>query len=501
MSTRLQRMQARLQKLLADQDVILNKSIDDAGAPVELSDEDTATLEQLNKDVAHAGDIVRKELEDATRRKELAELIVSAPKPKAKVKAAPTADDDDDDEAPARPAIIRGVDDIPEARRWAAANGRDVAGIIKALGNSAASTSLMARSGDKPDCAIIMAVTACGLARAKALGGSVYDQMDALGFGTIAGQMYDAKIKALNTGTLGSGAEVMPETFSNDFIAFLRPASAILKAGPTRIDLSSGNLRISGGNAGAAASYRAEGSDVAYTEPTFREVTLTARNLAAITAVNNELLQRSPLAVAEILRTEMVAAFAQAMDYAGLRGDGTANAPMGIKSLVDPANVFVAPVPGVGVTIAQVDALAVTMIQRQRAANIPVLRPTWLMSSRTQLALARMRNSDGTKAFPSMDSENPRFWGYPVVVSNLIPDNLGVGTDESELYLQDMGHFWMGETEGMQVQLSEEASYVQSGTLISAFSRNQSVIRVVGAHDFQLRYNKTGVVATGLEWA
>jgi len=53
----------------------------------------------------------------------------------------------------------------------------------------------------------------------------------------------------------------------------------------------------------------------------------------------------------------------------------------------------------------------------------------------------------------------------------------------------------------MSVDFSKEATYKDSsGNLISAFARNQSVIRVVAGHDFGFRHNEGLVLGTGVTW-
>ncbi|SWF67861.1 putative major capsid protein [Klebsiella pneumoniae] len=51
----------------------------------------------------------------------------------------------------------------------------------------------------------------------------------------------------------------------------------------------------------------------------------------------------------------------------------------------------------------------------------------------------------------------------------------------------------------MKVDFSKEASYIDAdGTLVSAFSRNQSLIRVVTEHDIGFRHPEGLVLGTGV---
>jgi len=59
----------------------------------------------------------------------------------------------------------------------------------------------------------------------------------------------------------------------------------------------------------------------------------------------------------------------------------------------------------------------------------------------------------------------------------------------------------IGEQENMKVDFSREATYKDAGgNLVSAFSRNQSVVRVVAEHDIGFRHLEGLVLGTGVTW-
>ena len=274
----------------------------------------------------------------------------------------------------------------------------------------------------------------------------------------------------------------------------IRPA-----AGPTIIPLSNGNLTFSGGDVGATASYRAEGADAAYTEATTKEKTLSAKNLSAVTSATKELLRRSPLAVASIVQNDLAAAFVQAMDLAALRGDGSSNTPVGLKNMMASGNKIAA-AAGKTPTFTVIDMYASQMIESIEGQNVPVINPCWIMATRVANYLRTLRGVNGEKIYPLMDGSSPVFWGYPVFLSNQVPRNLGGGTNESEIYLTDMAHFWMGDAGNMEMSISDEAAFVQGGNLVSAWSRNLVAIKINGSHDFKLRYDNSAAMLTGVQW-
>lgn len=305
--------------------------------------------------------------------------------------------------------------------------------------------------------------------------------------------------KTLSTLSSAAGGYAIPTVLSSDFIDWLYPQSIFLAGNPMRVDLSAGNLNITGGNASATASYRAENANIAYSDATFRQVALAAKNLAAITAMTNELIRRSPMAIDTFVQGDLRRAFINTMDLALQRGDGSSNTPTGIRNATT-GTYRPAAVNDIAPDAESIDSELKRMLILLYNSNMPQERPTWQMAPRTHLYFESLRNTDGSKAFPEMSLQNPRLKGLPVLVSTQIPINLGTGTDESEISLTNFGHVLFGDTQEMTLDVSREATYDVSGTLNSAFSKNQTVVRLVGSHDVDLRYDPACITLTGVRW-
>ena len=82
-----------------------------------------------------------------------------------------------------------------------------------------------------------------------------------------------------------------------------------------------------------------------------------------------------------------------------------------------------------------------------------------------------------------------------------IPVNLGAGTNQTEIYFADWNDVVIGEQDNMTIDFSREATYVDAaGELVSAFARNQSLIRLVGNHDVGFRHPEGLVLGTAVTW-
>ncbi|SVM38763.1 putative major capsid protein [Klebsiella pneumoniae] len=89
--------------------------------------------------------------------------------------------------------------------------------------------------------------------------------------------------------------------------------------------------------------------------------------------------------------------------------------------------------------------------------------------------------------------------GYPIQHTSAIPVNLGESGKESEIYFADFNDVVIGEDGAMKVDFSKEATYLDAeGNTVSAFARNQSLIRVVLEHDIGFRHPEGLVLGTGV---
>ncbi len=131
-------------------------------------------------------------------------------------------------------------------------------------------------------------------------------------------------------------------------------------------------------------------------------------------------------------------------------------------------------------------------------ANIPMTECGYIMSPRTMLYLENLRDGNGNKAFPEV--AEGKLGIYPIGFTTSVPDNLGGGTNESEVYFGDFAQFQIGDTEQIAIAASDVAAYDDGGTIQAAFSNDETVVRLIAEHDTQVRYDTAFAVLTGVRW-
>jgi len=166
-----------------------------------------------------------------------------------------------------------------------------------------------------------------------------------------------------------------------------------------------------------------------------------------------------------------------------------------MRYLAAAANIFGA---NGTVNLANVTTDLGLMILKLENANIPFIKPGWIFAPRTRQYLMTVRDGNGNFAF-RQEMLGGTLWGFPFASTVQVPTTLS--TNQSEIYLADFNDVLIGETSEMSIDTSQEAAYLdENGTLVSAFANDQTVLRVIGRHDFALRRDESVTILTAVTW-
>ncbi|VWD22958.1 phage major capsid protein [Burkholderia contaminans] len=301
---------------------------------------------------------------------------------------------------------------------------------------------------------------------------------------------------ALNTGTQSAGGFIVPPGYVPELIELLRPASVVRALGTRTMPMPAGTLTIPKLASGSTASYVSEGTDIPTSEPTFGDLNLSKKKLVAMVPISNDLIRFSSPSANEIVRDDIIQGIGTREDRAFLRDNGSDNTPKGLRYLAIAPNVIPAN-PTISVQNVKNDAgrLELALLGK----NVKMLKPGWIFSPRTMVFLQNLVDGNGNHVFPEIAAGQWR--GKPFKVTTSVPDNLGADGDESEIYLTDFNDAIIGEATGLIIDISGEASYVEGDKLVSAFSRDQTLVRAITEHDFGLRHDPSVAVLTAVKWA
>lgn len=337
------------------------------------------------------------------------------------------------------------------------------------------------------------------LAKGESFGRFVRCLAAGKGIGQFAAQIADehyhdpVMAKALAAGSAGDGGFLVPGQYSTDLIELLRPASVVRALGARVLPMPNGTLQIPRITGGSSAAYIGENNNIAATQPQFGQIQLTARKLAALCPISNDLIRYSSPQADIVVRDDLIAALAQAEDAAFIRDAGTGNAPKGLR-------YWAANTPTMTATpdIAKITADLAKLETFLLSANIRMTAPGWALSPRVMNYLSALRDST-TSAYAFPEMANGLLRGKPFRTTTAVPVNLGGGT-ESEIYLADFAEVIIGDSMRVMVDVSSTAAYHNGSAVVSSFSLDQTVIRVILANDLAVRHPEAVAVLIGCTW-
>jgi len=303
---------------------------------------------------------------------------------------------------------------------------------------------------------------------------------------------------ALSTVTPGAGGVLVPENFATEVIEALRPKSVIRRMGAVRLPLNNGNMTLSRITGNTSVGYIGTETDIPTTGMTFDDLKLSAKKASAIVPISNDLLAFSgvnPL-IDQQVANDLTVSMGLSEDLHFIRADGSGVLPKGLRYWAPASNVVAQPA---STTLADLDLFLGGLMLRLETANVDLAACGWLMAPRTIRWLQSLRDGNGNKAYPEIDQGKLK--GYPYALTTQIPTNLGANANESEIYFVNFADCYIGEEQQLVISFSQEASYKDGeGNWVSAFQRDQTLVRVIAKHDFGPRHVESVAVGTGITW-
>jgi HK97 family phage major capsid protein len=302
--------------------------------------------------------------------------------------------------------------------------------------------------------------------------------------------------RALGVSNFESGGALLGE-FSQEIIELLRPASVFDQLGPTPGSIIDGKLSAPKVASGGSAYWMNEGGKIARTDMSFGQAADTERKIGCLLIMNNEWLRHPTRQHEQMVRDDLVASVAQAKDIAFIRSDGTGGEPKGLRHWAASSNIIPFNAT-VNLTNTRADLAKMTLkLRKQKKGR--VIRPAWIYGPSAIEYLENLADSNGNLVYAAQ-IDSGKIKRKPFQVCDQLPEDLGGGGDESEIYLVDMADIVAAMSEEIRVESSSEASYTNGSEQVSAWEHDQTVLRVISFAALIARRAESIVVGTGVKW-
>lgn len=310
--------------------------------------------------------------------------------------------------------------------------------------------------------------------------------------------------KAFGEDSGPSGGFLIAPDYMNEVIELLRAKAVVRKANPRTIPMPRGTMTLPGQASAASASYGVEGAPIPTSQPGTNQIVASAKKLTALVPVSNDLLRDTQYSTAAdaLVRDDLVKVMALREDLAFLLGDGTQGSPRGFLSFATGyAQNIITSTPAY--TLTTVSQELGGMLNLLEQSNVPIDTPHWFMSPRTKNYLFNVQNSLGVYVYRD-EMLKGELLGIPFSISTQIPNNVTVsGTaNTSYIFLAEMSETMILDAMQLELMVSMEGTYTNaSGSTVSAVASDQTLIRAIQRHDFQMRHDASVAVNQGVAWA
>ena len=366
-------------------------------------------------------------------------------------------------------------------------------------------------------------LTVGGVARALAAGrGSVRDAADwsAKSYGES-----HPVTKALIAGLGSAGGYIIPPEYINEIIELLRPAAVVRSANPRTMPMPRGTMTLPAQTGAATATYNGEAVKIGTSQPAVGAVNASYKKLTALVPVSNDLMRYADPAADAFVRDDLVKVIALREDLAFLLGDGTAGTPRGFLSFAEQWATQNAGTAGVysttgnstyssggnfitsnaTYTLATAASELGGAVNKLDTANVPDFRRVWFMHPRSYNYLFNVQNSLGLYVYRD-ELMTGKLLTYPVKKSTQLPlaiwDSGASNKDLSFIFLVEMTDALVLDSMSLELFVSREGSYTDSGAnQVNLVQADQTLIRAIAEHDFQMRHPASIAVIQAVRWA
>ena len=356
----------------------------------------------------------------------------------------------------------------------------------------------------------------------------------------IAGEIYGEShpvTRALITSAGAAGGFIVPPDYMNEIIELLRPMAVVRSAGPRMIPMPRGTMRLPGQASPASATYGAEDTQITQSQQSLASILATYKKMTALVPISNDMMRYADPAVDAFVRDDLVKVMALREDLAFLTGDGTQDTPLGylafaqrwVQNQGGTAGFFSSTADSVfavngaagsaliganggnfitanqTVTLATAAAEFGGAINKLDTANVPAMKRAWFWNPRTKNYLYNVQNSLGVYVYRD-EMNGGKFLGCPFYTSTQVPIGLwnadGTNKDLSLVFLVEMTEDMILDSMTLELAVSREGTYVNSsGSTVSAFQNDETLIRAIAEHDHQIRHDSAVAVIQAARYA
>jgi len=295
----------------------------------------------------------------------------------------------------------------------------------------------------------------------------------------------------VTSGATTGGNLVATDLMADDFIEALRNSSVMMSLGVKALPGLVGDVAIPR-RSGVAATYYLSSETTAITqaESTFDQVTMTPKNLAALSKYSRQTLLQATPGIEELIRTDLTDGLNTAVDLGILNGSGSSGQPTGILNTSGIGSVAIGTNGGAITIETLVDLEEQVLIDNGNVSDsMAYVTNAKVLAELKKLRAGGSASGDGSFLFntdisgigrgPTPGAVN----GYPLAVTNQVPSNLTKGSSSSVCSAVLIGDFSQATVgfygNGLEITVGEDSD---------DFSKALTSVRGIISYDVAVRH-------------
>jgi len=282
----------------------------------------------------------------------------------------------------------------------------------------------------------------------------------------------------------GPGSNIIATDYlGGQFIDRLRAAITVRRLGARVLTGLTGNVDIPRLKASAATGWVAENAALTASDPQFEKVSLTPKHAGALVEVSRNMLQQASPAVEDLVRRDLAALLAEAVDAVAIEGGGT-NEPVGVLQTTGIGSVAMGTNGGPITWGAVIDLIAEVEIDDARGT-------AFLTNSKVVKSARKTAKVASTDSVMVMEAPD-RLAGFPVAVTSLVPSDLTKGTGSN------LSALLFGNWSDLLIGFWSELDILVNPFETTAFSKGNVQIRAMLTMDIAVRHPESFAAITDL---
>lgn len=327
------------------------------------------------------------------------------------------------------------------------------------------------------------------------------------GIGSSIEKMLFQMKAAVNAGTTTDATWAGPllayNTFSGDFLEYLRPRTILGRFGNNGVpDLNRipFNVHIKGQTSGGTGYWVGEGKPKPVTKFDFNDTYHGFTKVAAIAALTEELIRFSDPSAERLVRDALSGCLIERMD------SDFVNPAIAAQAGVRPASITNG-VAAIGSSGTDGDAVR-TDIQAlwagPVAARLPMTGAVYITTPAIALALSLMMNALGQREFPDLNMMGGTLLGVPVIVSDYVPAGLFILAFAPEIWYSDDGQVTIDASREASLQMDDAptnaSNPVAATAMVSMFQTDSIALRAHRFVNWTKRRNSAVAMLEDVAW-